>query len=238
MKNFIKKLLDRFGLVLQKKQPWMNNYGWLSDFDIKTVIDVGANRGQYVEFIRSLLPHAKILSFEPIKEVYSLLQKATRSDVLVETFNIGLGDVNATSEINVNNFSPSSSMLELEKVHIDNISHTDISKINSKESIEIRRLDDVVDIPQLEGNFLIKLDVQGFEDKVILGGKNVIQSCSVAIIETSFVPLYKGEKTFGQIYKLMNKLGFEYYGSLNQFKSNADGRPIYCDALFINNKFK
>lgn len=237
MKFLIKNVFSHLGLVVQKKQPWMNNYSWLDEFNINTIIDVGANEGQFVNLIRTHLPNAQIWSFEPINEVFNQLKENTSKDELVHVFNYALGEENGFHEINVNNFSPSSSFLELEDVHIMNIAHTDISQIARKEKIIIKTLDSCLDWSDKPDNKLIKLDVQGFEDKVIMGGRETISNCALAIIETSFVPLYKGEQTFGYIYDLMKGLNFEYYGSLNSFKSNDNGRPIYCDALFINEKY-
>lgn len=235
IKSFVRNVFNRLGIVIMYKRPWMNNYQWLQNHDIDLVIDVGANVGQYVYFVREVLSlDSEIYSFEPISELYQELKTNCKKYEKINTYNYGLGDRDERIEINVNNFSPSSSILDLEQVHISNVLHTDISTINRKESIKIKRLDDVFKSIDLSKNVLIKLDVQGYEDKVINGGQLTFSKCKVAIIEVSYVPLYKDEKTFKHIYEQMHLLGFEYMGNVNEFKSSEDGSPLYCDAIFVN----
>jgi methyltransferase, FkbM family len=57
--------------------------------------------------------------------------------------------------------------------------------------IEVRRLSDVVRELNLRDPLLLKLDVQGFEDKVIAGGEDVVARAKIIIIEVSFQPLYE-----------------------------------------------
>ena len=60
------------------------------------------------------------------------------------------------------------------------------------EVIEVRRLSNVVRELNLRDPLLLKLDVQGFEDRVIAGGEDVVARAKIIIIEVSFQPLYEG----------------------------------------------
>ncbi|MFN8465859.1 MAG: FkbM family methyltransferase [Caldilineaceae bacterium] len=51
----------------------------------------------------------------------------------------------------------------------------------------------------LEVPYMVKIDVQGFEDKVLLGGELTIRHASMLIIETSFQVLYEGQALFGDV---------------------------------------
>ena len=102
---------------------------------------------------------------------------------------------------------------------------------HSEEEVLIKRLDDL-DL-NLEKEILIKVDVQGFEDKVIAGGENTFKKARVVLMETSFVELYKGQPTFDQIYEKLKSLGFAYKGSLQQ-KISKTGEIISEDSIFIN----
>jgi len=59
------------------------------------------------------------------------------------------------------------------------------------EKIAVKRLDDMARDLDLTENILIKIDVQGFEDRVIAGGLKTIQMAKLLIVETSFESLYR-----------------------------------------------
>jgi len=101
-----------------------------------------------------------------------------------------------------------------------------------KETIDVRRLDTVAIGLPVEDELLVKIDVQGYEDRVILGGKGVLSRASVIIVETSFASLYERQPLFGEVYSLLNGMGFRYHGSLDQTVSSLDGAILQADALF------
>ena len=84
----------------------------------------------------------------------------------------------------------------------------------------------------IEGDLLIKMDVQGFEDKVIGGGIDTIKRASILIVETSFQTLYADQPLFEDIYDLL-KEDFRYMGAINQNRSQIDGNMLYEDSIFI-----
>lgn len=230
---FFKKVLKKIGLRVERYQPWMNNYNWLEEYEIRTVIDIGANVGDFAKEFRNILPNAKILCFEPIPSIFKKLVFNLGNLDNIEFFNMGLGKVKETTEINVNEFSPSSSLLELSEYHYKSYS---FARDTKKETIKIERLDDVLKLYEIDKNILIKIDVQGFEDKVIAGGAAIIQSASVILIEISFVELYKSQLKFKDINRTLESMGFVYNGSQNQNYDNSTGRILYADAIYINEK--
>src|SRR2546421_123255 len=53
-------------------------YGWLKKSNIQTVVDIGANEGQFARLAAELFPAARILSFEPLPDVYERLVRSMR----------------------------------------------------------------------------------------------------------------------------------------------------------------
>jgi hypothetical protein len=102
-----------------------------------------------------------------------------------------------------------------------------------QEIVHVRRLDDYADALEIQGDVLVKLDVQGCEDKVIEGGKCLLQRTKILIVETSMVPLYEGQPLFRQIMTMLDRLGFSYYGALSQFANPIDGSVLQADAIFM-----
>ena len=79
---------------------------------------------------------------------------------------------------------------------------------------------------------LIKLDVQGYEDRVIKGGEETFKKAKACIVEVNLYKLYEGQTNFKEIVELLYNSGFRYAGNLDQAFDN-DGRVIYIDAVFI-----
>ena len=105
----------------------------------------------------------------------------------------------------------------------------------SIEKIKVKRLDDIIYDLKVEGNILVKIDVQGYEDRVIHGGKKVVSGAKVLIVETSFQSLYETQPLFDSIYVLLKQIGFKYMGSLDQLKNPINGSVLQSDSIFINN---
>ncbi len=180
--------------------------------------------------IHRVLPKARILSFEPLEDCFRQLQANLRSVSNFKAFRCALGDKDAKQHMYRNEFSPSSSLLQMNILHKEAFPFTKHEMI---ETVEVRRLDNVVRDLNLEDGILVKIDVQGFEDRVIWGGESLIARARVLIVETSFQPLYRGQALFDGIYSLMRDRGFKYMGNLDQLRSPIDGSVLQADAVFV-----
>lgn len=209
-----------------------NKFAWLRDFHIKTVIDIGANVGQFALEVKEFLPDAKIYSFEPIKSCYEKLLRRCETIQGFKGFNMALGDYNGTAMINKNKFSPSSSILEMRDLHLEVFPFT---KKTNKEEIIVRKLGDMVEENNLRlyPELLIKMDVQGYEDRVITGGTEIFKKAKVVITEVSYYEFYEGQVLFDVIYSLFRDMGFNCKGTFNNSFHPAKGTPIFADAVFI-----
>lgn len=202
---------------------------WLQKLGINTVLDVGANTGQFAMFIRSQLPRAHIYSFEPLSSCYDQLKREMSKDSNFHAINIALGDRTEKSPIFRHRFTPTSSFLEA----------TDLLRADwpaatteSVEFVSVRRLDDVVPELEIAENVLLKLDVQGYERKVLDGATETLRRCEAIITEVSFEERYRGQPLFGDISEILVQAGFIYKGSLDQQLSRVDGRAVEADAVF------
>jgi len=228
MKNFLKEIVHFFGLEIKKYRNEKPLLFFLSSFDVKTVIDAGANVGQFSSQVREVLPNVPIYAYEPVSETFKQLQKNFTDDKNYHCFNTALGSNNSEAEINKNEYSPSSSLLENTQKNNTLFPHT---KNVSKETIRVTRLDDAK-IP-IEKNILIKLDVQGFEMEVFKGGIKMLQQAKIIIIEVSFVELYKEQPLFDEIYDFLKKHNFKYHGSLQNKYDPKTNEILFEDAVFI-----
>ena len=206
------------------------NLPWLLNAGIETIFDIGANTGQFAMAIHELLPKAYIYAFEPLPDCFAELQTAMSGVQTFRAFNTALAERNGEAEFHRSAWSPSSSLLPMQQLHKQNFPFT---AEESRETVKVRRLDDCARELTIEDAILLKLDVQGAEDKVIGGGKELIRRAKVLIIETSMESLYEGQALFGDILKLLQGLGFRYKGALSQAFSPLDGSVLYADSIFI-----
>jgi FkbM family methyltransferase len=230
VKRIIKTSFRLCGLNIQRINPADNNYAWLLKYNIETVLDIGANTGQFAQMINRILPAATIFSFEPIKQCYINLVENMKGVPRFLAFDYGLGDTDDTLEMHVNDFTPSSSLLPMANLHIQAYPFT--AKAHA-ERVKIRQLDTVARELGFDGNLLIKIDVQGYDDKVIRGGQSTISRAKVLIVETSFQSLYVGQPLFEDIYNMLSSMDFKYMGNLSQMKSPIDGSILQADSIFI-----
>lgn len=229
VKTCVKSLFRLCGLDVRRVPPF-EPYDWLKGRNIHTVFDIGANVGQFASQIHRVLPDAMLYSFEPLEDCYNELLKKMGHLPTFRAFNFALGDRNGQAQIYRNDYTPSSSLLPMEELHKQAFPFTDHATL---EKIEVRRLDDVVGDLEVNENVLIKIDVQGFEDKVILGGEKLLSRASVLVVETTFEPLYNGQPLFDAIYDLLRKRGFAYMGTEDILRNPNDGTVLQCDSLFV-----
>lgn len=228
----IKQFGSRVGLDIRRVE---NNpsytYLGLRHHPFKSIIDIGANLGQSAKEYRTVFPEAHVYCFEPIPDVYqSLSAWASTQNGMVTTFNLALGEQTTTSQINLHtNHSSSSSILSATEKNLELFPF--ISNQN-RFDIQIERLDDIFAEIEWQPDLLVKIDVQGFEDQVILGGVQTLQSAAACIVEVNIADLYEGQPTFKTILERFYDLGFQYGGNIAQ-SYHPEGHCLFFDALFL-----
>jgi FkbM family methyltransferase len=145
-------------------------------------------------------------------------------------FDFALGEETSDIEMHRSEFSPSSSILPMGELHKQAFPFTSGEVL---EKIVVKRLDDIADSLKLVDNLLIKIDVQGFEDRVIAGGRQTIQRATVLIVEMSFRRLYEGQPLFDTIYDTLRQMGFAYHGNFIQLLNPVDGSVLQADGIFM-----
>ncbi len=237
-KTLIKKLFNLAGFKISRidnrRVSQANQFNWLKNFSIKTIIDVGASKGNSILEFHRLFPEATIYAFEPLRDCFNLIQQKTKDISNLHIYNLALGDQAGEATIFRSSYSGASSLRPMAELHKNLFPHT---AGETSGNIKIDTLDNVLKSGNLADNILVKLDVQGYEDKVIKGGGNIIKRAKVVVCETSYQPLYEGQPLFADINNMLEDLGFIYAGIWGEeFKNPADGRPLQQDSIFIKNE--
>lgn len=243
MRGLVRSMLERCGLDVrlrssvararadEKRHAVRQKWACLARYRPKTVLDIGANAGQFAELARWHCPAATIVCFEPLSECVRELQAKWGDDPRTRIVPVALGSRTGESVIHRSQFSPSSSLLPMGALHRAEFPHT---AQTVEETIQLRRLDDLAPELDLQLPIVAKIDVQGYESEVLAGGAATLRRCAAVILELSNAPLYDGQPLFHDVYLRMRELGFAYRGNIDQLHSPADGRILQFDGLFEN----
>jgi FkbM family methyltransferase len=227
-KHELRKILWKSGYDLVKISPQTHMFARkkkiFSVYKIDTVIDIGANAGQFAQHVRREVGfEGLILSFEPLSTAFKLLNANADNDCFWKVFNYALGDVEGKHEINIAANSYSSSILDMLSPHLKSAPD---SKYLGKETIQIKTLDSVFK-PLCENarNIYLKIDTQGFEKRVLRGAEKSLAYIDTVQIEMSLVPLYDGEPVVNEILQIMTQNGYTLIG-VEQGLSDPNGAQL------------
>ncbi len=141
----------------------------LGKFNISTVLDIGANKGQWAIMVLNN-SNWSVISFEPQKSAFKILEELTDNyPQRFDCYNYALGDENTETLINVHG-----SFTELSFINNDlNSLPLLTGRSASTEEISLRRVDDLYAADKMKYSNVdfVKIDVEGFEYKVLLGSR-------------------------------------------------------------------
>jgi FkbM family methyltransferase len=232
-KEFIRRGFNLFGvdLVRFRTSPAHTLLG-LKNLSVGTIIDVGANEGQFARKISTAFPHASIFCFEPLEKPFAGLSSwATTQNGRVKCFNLALGDMAGEVQMYLHeDHSQSSSLLAATEQCHELYPQT---RAKSLTTVTLCTLDQALDdvLGKMPRDILLKLDVQGFEDRVLRGATRVLTECSACLLEISLTPLYDGQADFRDLLDLLNESGLKYSGNLSQ-SYDENGCVVFFDAVF------
>ncbi len=211
---------------LQSVDPWT----WIkSTLTIKTVIDIGANTGEYVEYLGSFFEPSALYAFEPLASCQPRLRELAEQFPHMQIFQLALDDHEGEETFWENEYGPSSSLLQVTDIHKEAFPHTERETATT---VKVARLDDVLDVNALERGILIKIDVQGVEDRVIRGGQAIFSAADAVLIELSFMQLYDRQPIFDEVNDQLRGLGLRLVGVKNQIEDPTTGQPLFVHCIY------
>jgi FkbM family methyltransferase len=200
--------------------------------NFQTVVDIGANRGQFALVAHQSFPNAKIYSFEPLREPAAVFRRIFSSTPAVTLHEIAIGPVEEQVTIHVSAADDSSSLLP-----ISNLQSSLFPGTAEKETrtIQAKPLDAVLDGQDIRSPAFLKMDVQGFEKAALDGCQTLLPLFSHLYIECSFLELYEGQALADQIIDWLRQNGFVLSGVYN-LSCDKKGLAVQADFLFIQQR--
>jgi FkbM family methyltransferase len=224
------------GLRLQRQRPYRDPVQHLClkipEFGVATVLDVGANEGQFGSRLREAGYAGKIISFEPLARCREVLSKTARNDsgwYVAERAALGAKD--DTVIMNVSENLVSSSMLPIAE---KTVSVHAPARYVATEEVPLRRLDAMRD-PTWKAPFALKIDTQGFELEVLKGATAMLPDVPVVLLEMSLVTIYEGGAGFAELYAWMEQAGYRCIGITEGLSDVQRNEQLQADAVFVRN---
>lgn len=195
---------------------------------IATVIDLGANRGQFSLAARYCFPRAAIFAFEPLTQPYTTYQRIFAGDQSTRVFNTAIGTERSSAPIHVSGRDDSSSLLPITATQDQLFPGT--GEVGTT-TIQVDRLDALLSPADLQGTKLLKIDVQGYEAQALQGSTGLLDHIHYIYIECSFVELYEGQALAPDIIDWLHQRGFVLTGVFNM-AYDRNHRAVQADFLF------
>jgi FkbM family methyltransferase len=232
MKRLLKKIIKRFNLLYGTEEDKAIN---LIEKYLKSkkiiVVDIGAHKGGFINQLQKKYILQFAVLIEPIPILAKLLEKKFDKKVFKVFQNVLTNIENDEFEFHINEFQETSSILEI-KQNLTELSDID-TRIKEKIIVKSRTLDSITNEMNLNSIDLLKIDVQGVEHLVLLGGMKSLKFTKFVWIELSIKPLYNESSVFHEILELMNEMGFLLV-ELSPGHRSPEKELLQVDALFSN----
>ena len=154
-------------------------------------LDVGANVGVYSILVASQ-KRSEVIAIEPMKKNYDLLLRNIKMNNLskkVIPINIGLGDCDGDLKFKYNGALSGYS-----------------NDGGIGEVVKVKKMESIIDFAHL-----IKVDVEGFEIKVLNGGEKVLNDQRTNALIIEMVSFEEGEKIKNDVLKILTNKKFSPY---------------------------
>ncbi|MBC2902397.1 FkbM family methyltransferase [Streptomyces cupreus] len=199
---------------------------------VNVLLDVGANRGQYAQWIRTLGYSERIVSFEPTSEAFGWLAKAAAGDPMWQCHNLALGADDSDLDLRVSRDSCSTSAFAPTGITLRN--YPDAATI-ARERVAMRRLGSLWNDLHCTAPIYLKVDAEGSELAVLEGAGAVLDQIAFLELELSLVPTYVGAPLIGEILRFVEDRGFATVALEGiQGDDHSTGQMLMLNGIFRN----
>jgi len=250
IKKLVKKAINKLGFDLKRynsSNKQVNFDDLLKDKISKNpiIFDVGGNKGQSIEKYLKIFDKPIIHSFEPIKNEFDYMNKKFKNNKNIFLNNFALGDKTEEKKFNVTAKTGNSSFNKINlgtdwlNVKSKRYNTTEEGYVTSVQKVNVIKLDDYCKDNNISLIDLVKIDTQGYEDKVLKGSLNSIKQNKIKAIVTEimFDNVYDKYFSFSDIEKFIVPYNFRMVGIDLSNNNLFSGLAFFSDVYYLNKKF-
>ena len=250
IKKLLKKTINKIGFDLKRYDP--KNKQVVFDDLLKDkisnnpiIFDVGGNKGQSIEKYLKIFDKPIIHSFEPIKTEFDYMYSKFKNNKNIFLNNFALGDKTEEKEFNITAKKGNSSFNKINlgtdwlKLRSKQYNTSQEGYVTSVQKVNVIKLDDYCKDSNISAIDLVKIDTQGYEDKVLEGSLNSIKQNKIKAIVTEimFDNVYDKYFSFSAIEKFIIPYNFRMVG-INLSNNNLfSGLTFVADVYYFNKNF-
>jgi FkbM family methyltransferase len=200
----------------------------LIDSGLRTVVDVGANKGQFALLALELFPAAAVHAFEPLTAPGARMAAWGRDEPRLRLYPLALAETAGPRTMHISARMDNSSLRVISERQTAQFPGTHRVGVTT---VETARLDEILAAADLPPPALLKIDVQGGELEVLYGAAGVLRLFDWVYVECSFVEFYEGQGSVDDIVACLADAGFSPLVYWNLCRDSR-GRPVQADVLF------
>jgi FkbM family methyltransferase len=192
------------------------------------VIDIGANQGNFIGFLKNNFILKKIYVFEPIKELSEKIKLRFKSNKIIIS-NLAISNKKGQKKFYQYSVTSTSGLYK------QNNTFKSLKELDEIFNVQTNKFDNLFN-KNLKID-ICKIDVQGEDYKVLLGMKQNLKKGNIKIlkIELSLKTLYKDVSP--NFYEILSYLRFYNYTLISVTKIKyKNNEIIFMDAYFKINK--
>ena len=196
--------------------------------NLRTVVDVGANVGQWSTMLLDLITPEKLIMIEPQPAAFDELQRVFGSQANVELHRLAIGDREGMTSMCVTRDTTGTSVLPPREEMRELVGRN--WAVESRIEVPLTTLDRLLGHAEIS---LLKIDVQGFEKAVLAGASECLTRTDFLLIELNFMQQYEGGSWFGEIHEILTRdYPFVLVDASKPLRLN--GRVSMVDGLYVN----
>ena len=166
-------------------------FNFFKKLDIKTIFDVGAHKGEFLQSIKKIKSFEKIYSFEPQRKIYEKLN-LLRDENKIYCFNLALSNNSAIKNLKINKKTSTSTFSEINdlslwyKIKSFIVSGSINTSFVAEERVNVITLDEFSNTHKILNVDLLKIDTEGHEKEVLEGALSLIKEKKIKYILLEF----------------------------------------------------
>jgi len=225
-------IIEKILMFLERNIHQKRISNFLQNKSIKTVIDIGAHKGEFAQNALQIKSVNKIIAFEPQNKIFQLLKEKFANNKKITLNNFALSEKVEKKIMKINKMTATSTLnheINKNSLYFKFKSFLLYQKnsIISEEEINTTTFDVFFNEETFDENTLLKIDTEGYELQVLKGSERKIKEVKYILIENQFSKMYKGVN-FKDCHDFLRKKNFKL---LKKFRFPT---LHYEDRLYIN----